>query len=99
MDGQVVVDAGAKALTKDVAPYLEGHGAMPAYPRAIIERVSDYHGVVRIPAGTPAPGLGEVIAIVPNHICPVVDLRDSFVATRGGSIVGTWPVGARGRSG
>jgi D-serine deaminase-like pyridoxal phosphate-dependent protein len=99
VDGQVVVDAGAKALTKDVAPYLEGHGAIPAYPGAVIERVSDYHGVVRIPAGTPAPALGEVVAIVPNHICPVVDLRDSFVATRGGSIVGTWPVGARGRSG
>jgi D-serine deaminase-like pyridoxal phosphate-dependent protein len=97
--GQVVVDAGAKSLTKDVAPYLEGHGAIPAYPDAVIERVSDYHGVVRIPAGSPAPPLGEVIAIVPNHICPVVDLRDSFVATRGAAIVGVWPVDARGRSG
>jgi D-serine deaminase-like pyridoxal phosphate-dependent protein len=97
--GQVVIDAGAKALTKDVAPYLEGHGAIPAYPDAVIERLSDYHGVVRIPAGTPAPAVGEVVAIVPNHICPVVDLRDAFVATRAGSIVGTWPVDARGRSG
>ena len=99
VDSQFVVDAGAKALTKDVPPYLDGHGAIPAYPDAVIERVSDYHGIVRLPAGTRAPALGEVIAIVPNHICPVVDLRDSFVATRGGSIVGTWPVDARGRSG
>jgi D-serine deaminase-like pyridoxal phosphate-dependent protein len=99
VDGQVVVDAGAKALTKDVAPYLKGHGAIPAYPDAVIERVSDYHGVVRIPDGTPAPALGEVLGIVPNHICPVVDLRDSFVATRDGSVVGIWPVDARGRSG
>jgi D-serine deaminase-like pyridoxal phosphate-dependent protein len=99
VDGQVVIDAGAKALTKDVAPYLDGHGAIPAFPDAIIDRVSDYHGVVRIPAGTPAPAIGEIVAIVPNHICPVVDLRDSFVALRGGSIVGSWPVGARGQSG
>src|SRR5262249_10514363 len=42
--GQVIVDAGAKTLTKDVAPYLEGHGYLPAYPDAIIEKVSDYHG-------------------------------------------------------
>ena len=97
--GQVVIDAGAKALTKDVAPYLKGHGAIPAYPDAVIERVTDYHGIVRIPGGTPSPTIGEVIAIVPNHICPVVDLRDSFVATRSGSVVGTWPVDARGRSG
>jgi D-serine deaminase-like pyridoxal phosphate-dependent protein len=99
VDGQVVVDAGAKTLTKDVAPYLVGHGAIPAYPDAVIERVSDYHGVVRIPDGTPRPNVGEVVAIVPNHICPVVDLRDSFLATRDGALVGEWPVLARGRSG
>ena len=99
VDGQVVADAGAKALTKDVAPYLDGHGAIPAYPEAVIERVSDYHGVVRVPEGRPSPAIGEVLAIVPNHICPVVDLRDSFIATRDGVIVGMWPVTARGRSG
>jgi D-serine deaminase-like pyridoxal phosphate-dependent protein len=99
VDGQVVVDAGAKTLTKDVAPYLQGHGAIPAYPDAIIERVSDYHGIVRIPDGTPRPELGEVLAIVPNHVCPVVDLQDAFMATRGGEIVAKWPVLARGRSG
>jgi D-serine deaminase-like pyridoxal phosphate-dependent protein len=99
VEGQIVIDAGAKTLTKDVAPYLDGHRAIPAYPRAVIERVSDYHGVVRVPAGTPAPRLGELIAIVPNHICPVVDLRDGFTVTRNGAVVGTWPVAARGRSG
>jgi D-serine deaminase-like pyridoxal phosphate-dependent protein len=97
--GQVVVDAGAKTLTKDVAPYLDGHGYLPAYPAAIIEKVSDYHGNVRIPPGTPAPQLGEVVAIVPNHCCPVIDLRDSFHVLRHAEIVGTWSVDARGRSG
>lgn len=96
--GQVVIDAGAKTLTKDLPPYLEGYGSLPAYPDAVIERVSDYHGVVRIPSGTPAPRVGEVVAVVPNHSCPVVDLHDTFVATRSGSIVGIWPVDARGRS-
>ena len=99
VDGQIVLDAGAKALTKDVAPYLAGHGALPAYPDLVIERVSDYHGVVRVPEGSPRPALGDVVAIVPNHICPVVDLRDSFVVTRDGTPVGVWPVTARGRSG
>ena len=97
--GQVVLDAGAKTLTKDVAPYLVGHGYLPAHPGAEILRVSDYHGMTRIPDGTPAPRLGEVVAIVPNHCCPVIDLRDSFLAVRGGTIVGPWPVDARGRSG
>lgn len=99
VDGQVVIDAGAKTLTKDVASYLEGHGVLPAYPDAIIERVSDYHGMVRIPLGSPHPAVGEIVAVIPNHVCPVIDLRDTFVATRSGKVLGTWPVDARGRSG
>jgi D-serine deaminase-like pyridoxal phosphate-dependent protein len=98
VDGQVVIDAGAKTLTKDLPDYLVGYGGLPAYPSAIVERVSDYHGVVRIPDGTPPPALGELVAVVPNHACPVVDLHDEFVATRAGEIVGRWPVDARGRS-
>jgi D-serine deaminase-like pyridoxal phosphate-dependent protein len=99
VEGQVVIDAGAKTLTKDVASYLQGHGILPAYPDAVIERVSDYHGIVRIPPGAPSPAIGEVVAVIPNHVCPVIDLRDVFVATRAGTVVGTWPVDARGRSG
>lgn len=99
VDDQVVIDAGAKTLTKDVASYLTGHGVLPAYPEAVLERVSDYHGMVRIPPGTPRPRVGEVVAVIPNHVCPVIDLRDSFIATRNGEIVGVWPVDARGRSG
>lgn len=97
--GQVVIDAGAKTLTKDRAPYVEGFGALPAYPEATIERVNDYHGVVHIPPGTPGPHLGELVAVAPNHICPVVDLFDDFAVTRSGRLEGRWPVDARGRSG
>jgi D-serine deaminase-like pyridoxal phosphate-dependent protein len=97
--GQAVIDAGAKTLTKDVAAYLQGHGLLPSYPDAVIERVSDYHGVLRAGADGRLPALGEVLAVIPNHVCPVIDLRDSFVATRSGRVIGTWPVDARGRSG
>jgi D-serine deaminase-like pyridoxal phosphate-dependent protein len=99
VDGQVVINAGAKSLTKDMAPYMNGYGCIPAYPDGVIERVSDYHGQVRFPPGAPRPALGEVVAVVPNHACPTIDLFDSFAATRSGSLVGWWKVDARGRSG
>ena len=97
--GQFVLDSGAKSLTKDRAPFLAGFGSIPGYPSAVIERLYDYHAAVTIPSSTSAPALGEVVAVIPNHVCPVVDLFDTFVATRAGAIVGTWPVDARGRSG
>ncbi len=99
VENQIVIDAGAKSLTKDSPPYLAGFGTIPAYPDGIIEKVSDYHGQVRFPPGTPRPQVGEIVAVVPNHACPVIDLYDSFVATRSGTVVGRWSVDARGRSG
>lgn len=99
VEGQVVINAGAKSLTKDLPPYLVGYGCLPDYPDGVIERVSDYHGQVRFPTGARRPELGEIVAVVPNHACPVIDLYDSFVATRAGQLVGRWKVDARGRSG
>ena len=97
--GRFVIDAGAKALTKDRAEYLDGFGLLPAYPDAVIVRVFDYHGAVELRTDGPGPGLGDVVAVVPNHVCPVVDLFDDAVIVREGRVVGRWPIDARGRSG
>jgi len=96
---RVVLDAGAKALTKDRADWLEGFGHLPAYPDAVVERLSDYHGVVRLAPGGRAPRLGEVVAVVPNHVCPVVDLVSTLTVVLPDGRVEHWPVDARGRSG
>ncbi len=98
-DDRIVVDAGAKALTKDRAEWLVGFGAIVGYPELVIERVNDYHGVVSTPAGADRPQLGDVVAIVPNHVCPVIDLVDAVVALGPDGAVTEWRVDARGRSG
>jgi D-serine deaminase-like pyridoxal phosphate-dependent protein len=96
---RIVLDAGAKVLTKDLAGWLTGYGAIVGYPELVIERVNDYHGVVAAPPGVDRPRLGHVVAVIPNHICPVVDLVDSVVAVAADGTVKDWPVDARGRSG
>ena len=94
-----VVDAGVKILGKDVASYMPGHGEIPELGGAVVARVADYHGMVDLDGGAPMPDVGRVVMVVPNHICPVVNLVDSFVVVRGGELAGTWPVDARGRNG
>jgi D-serine deaminase-like pyridoxal phosphate-dependent protein len=98
-EDRLVIDAGAKALTKDRAPWLEGHGAMVGHPDLVLERVNDYHGVVAVPAGARRPALGDLVAVIPNHVCPVIDLVDSVVAVFPDGSTEEWPVDARGRSG
>jgi D-serine deaminase-like pyridoxal phosphate-dependent protein len=68
------------------------------YPKAVLSRVNDHHGIAEVPDGTPRPAIGEVIWIVPNHVCPVVNLVDELVVAQGGRIVDRWPVDARGRN-
>ncbi len=96
---RIVVDAGAKALTKDRADFLVGFGAIVGFPNLVIERVNDYHGVVAAAASAKRPELGQVVAIVPNHACPVVDLFDSMTVLAPDGSTRTWAIDARGRSG
>jgi len=97
--GGFVIDAGAKILAQDVAPFIAGHGAVVGYPDAVIQRLNDHHGVVDLPAGAARPAVGTVVWVVPNHVCPVINLVDTFVVAQGGRAVDTWTVDARGRNG
>ncbi len=94
-----VIDAGAKVLAQDVAPFITGHGAIVGYPEAVIQRLNDHHGVVDLPPGAARPAVGSIVWVVPNHVCPVVNLVDAFVVAQGGRVVARWPVDARGMNG
>ena len=41
--------------------------------------------------------VGDVVRIVPNHVCVVVNMMDEVVMVRGETIVGLLPVAARGK--
>jgi D-serine deaminase-like pyridoxal phosphate-dependent protein len=96
--GGFVVDAGAKVLAKDTAAYLSGHGEIVGYPNAVLTRVNDHHGVAEVPKGSRRPAVGEVVFIVPNHVCPVVNLADELLVVQRGAVVDRWRVDARGRN-
>jgi len=76
--GQVVLDAGTKTLTSDrcnPAPE-SGHGLIVEFPAAKITKLSEEHGQVDVTKCNRAPKLGERVTVIPNHICPCVNLQD-----------------------
>jgi D-serine deaminase-like pyridoxal phosphate-dependent protein len=77
--GQVVIDAGSKALTSDrCGPAPEsGHGHIVEYPRAKVTKLSEEHGQVDVRACDRTPKVGERVTVIPNHICPCVNLQDN----------------------
>ena len=91
-DGRCVIDAGAKALSKDRADWLQSYGRVVGHEDAVIDRLNDNHGMVE---GSGALGVGDRVAVVPNHICPVVNLFDEVLLVGDG--VRSIEVDLRGR--
>ena len=94
---RAILDAGSKALALDPSPSHPGHGYIVGHPGATIARLSEEHGVVVLPPHEPGFDVGDRVEIIPNHICPAVNLTDELVVVRAGHVVDRWPVAARGK--
>ena len=92
-----ILDAGSKTLTSDTGGGLDGHGLILEHPQARIARFAEEHGFLDLARSNTRPQVGDVVRIVPNHVCVVVNMMDEVVMVRGEEIVGTLRVEARGK--
>jgi len=97
--GQAVVDAGSKALGREplAASADAGFGCLIDRPEVRVVRMSEEHGILDLGQTTWRPRVGNVVRIVPNHVCIVVHLNDTMHGVRGELVESTWTVTARGR--
>lgn len=89
--GNVLLDAGSKALGSDRQAWATGYGRLPDHPDARITLQSEHHAVVAWD-GSPRPEIGSRLRVVPNHVCAAVNLHDELVTTDDD----VWQVTARG---
>ena len=94
---RAILDAGSKTLTYDPAEGASGYGLLVEYPEAEVFRLNEEHGYVDVSHCDPPPGVGETVTIVPNHACGTTNMHDEVVVHRGGEVVATWRVAARGK--
>ena len=91
------LDGGSKTFCGDVVPRGELKGyARAAGMEAYVERMSEEHGVVRLPPGAD-PQVGDRIAFYPVHVCTTVNLADELIGVRGDRVEQVWPILARGK--
>jgi len=91
-----ILDAGSKTLTSDTGG-LDGYGLILEHPEAKIARFAEEHGFLDLSRSNTRPNVGDVVRVVPNHVCVVVNMMDEVVMVRGEEIVGVLPVAARGK--
>jgi len=97
--GQAVIDAGAKALGREPIRGAagEGWGALLDRPEVVVSRMSEEHGILDLSNADWRPSVGDLVRVVPNHVCIVTHLNDVIFGVQGDDVVTSWPVDARGR--
>ena len=90
-----ILDAGSKTLTSDSGG-LEGYGRIIEHPNAKIHKFAEEHGFLDLSRCNDKPQVGEIVRVIPNHVCVAVNMVDRLVAVRGGEIEQVIPVAARG---
>jgi D-serine deaminase-like pyridoxal phosphate-dependent protein len=76
----VIIDGGSKTFATDVGPgaeplNLEGYGHVVGYPGAVLERLTEEHGMLSVDEECDLE-VGDTLQIIPNHICSTVNLHD-----------------------
>lgn len=86
--GKAVVDAGSKTMTSDLCgpDPSRGHGQLDLgdqrradEPPVLLRRLSEEHGELQLTETTWRPKIGQRVRIIPNHICPCVNLQQRVV--------------------
>ncbi|MFN8523844.1 MAG: alanine racemase [Chloroflexota bacterium] len=100
---RAVIDAGTKAVAADrhmIRAERDGYGAVVDHPGWFFARASEEHGVLLRDEAAPSTELsvGNRVEVIPNHICPAINLFDELIIVRKGVIEGRIAVAARGRS-
>ena len=92
-DTRAVCDAGQKTLSRDSGP-----AEVIDRPGVTYLRGSDEHGSMEVdPASLESPlVVGDVIRMIPSHVCTTINLHDVMVGIRDGIVEAVWPVEARG---
>ena len=82
---------------RPTSPSKLGHGYVVEYPNATIVRLSEEHGVIELPEDAQGLKVGDRLEIIPNHVCPTVNLQDEMFVVRDGAVLDDWEIIARGK--
>jgi D-serine deaminase-like pyridoxal phosphate-dependent protein len=75
-----VIDGGSKTFATDVPPgtrplELEGFGQVVGYPDAVLQRLTEEHGMLWVRSEHDLD-VGDTLRIIPNHVCSTVNLHN-----------------------
>lgn len=97
--GRAMVDAGSKTLSSDLlgSGPKEGYGLVVEAPEVKLFKLNEEHGHLDFSNANRTFHVGDVLTVIPNHICTCVNMHDELYLTRNGEVTGSWQIAARGK--
>jgi len=95
---RAIIDAGSKMLSGDqlLTGKRRAYGYVLDHPGLVLEDLSEEHGHLALAEGSSLI-LGDRIRVVPNHICPCINLQDRVYVVSGEQVLEVWRVAGRGK--
>jgi len=90
---RAILDAGMKVLTTD-----NGLPEVISPPGVTLVALHEEHGILEVDATRVQLHLGDLVELLPSHVCTTVNLHDRYYALRNGHLEDIWPISGRGKS-
>jgi D-serine deaminase-like pyridoxal phosphate-dependent protein len=96
--GRAMIDAGSKTLSTDLlgSGPKRGFGYISEHPHLRLDKLDEEHGYLTNVADA-TPSVGDVVTIIPNHVCTTINMHDEANIVRNGQVIGTWRIAGRGK--
>ncbi|MEU7002285.1 alanine racemase [Nonomuraea sp. NPDC046570] len=91
-EGTAITDAGLKAMSSDASVRGPGFGVVLGRPGVVFGKANEEHGYL---SGADGLRVGELLRILPNHGCGVVNMWSSAYVVEDGRAVARWPITGR----
>lgn len=97
--GRIIVDGGSKTFSSDlpVNGSSVNFGYVVEAPNAKFYKMNEEHGYINVQDVERRFSVGDRLHIIPNHICPTVNLNEVAFGVRGTVVEQSWKVEARGK--
>lgn len=98
--GRAMIDAGSKTFSSDAlgSGPKSGFGYVVEAPDSKLIKLNEEHGHLDITESAHRFHVGEVVTVIPNHVCTCVNMQDEVFLLRNQEVAGSWRVAARGKT-
>jgi len=96
---RAIIDAGSKMFSSDtlLSGSKTGCGYVLEHPEVTLPALDEEHGFLDITGSSRCFRVGEVLTVIPNHVCTCVNMQNEVFLLRDGEVAGEWVVAGRGK--